>query len=437
MTGEDRITMSQMELKRLHIIRKAIDELISQIEAADILGLCVRQIQRMITRIKKEGDKGIIHKSLGKPSNNRTDEKIKTKAMTLYRTHYPDFGPTLGSEKLWERHRIKINDETLRLWLIEAGIDYDSRKPRPHRQWRQRKSSSGEMTQMDGSPHDWLEGRGPKLVLMGYKDDATGDVFARFYWYEGTFPAMDGLWRYIQKYGIPQSVYLDKHSTYKSPAKPSIEDELEDTQPMTQFGRACEELEIEVIWANSPQAKGRIERQFRTFQHRLVKELRLAAAKTLEEANKVLAAYLPKYNKRFSVAAANGTNLHRPIPKNLDLRTVFCVKEARVLRNDFTVSYKTKLYQILDAVRARSLEVREWLDGSLHISHKGQEVRFREVNHRPGKEESPKPDPKPRLVTKPVANHPWRQSYKTYPLINSYSQKEESSKEEKELLLVH
>src|SRR3989338_1893666 len=151
MARQDTITMSQRELKRLHIIRKTIDKLISQIDASDILGLCVRQIQRIIVRVKKEGDKGIIHKSLGEPSNNRTDEKIKTKVMALSRTHYPDFGPTLGSEKLLELHKIKINDETLRLWLIEAGIPYDSRKPRSHRQWRQRKSSSGEMTQMDGS----------------------------------------------------------------------------------------------------------------------------------------------------------------------------------------------------------------------------------------------------------------------------------------------
>ncbi len=429
--------MSQRELKRLHIIRKTIDKLISQIEAADILGLCVRQIQRMIARIKKEGDKGIIHKSLGKPSNNRTDEKIKTKAMTLYKTHYPDFGPTLGSEKLWERHKIKINDETLRLWLIETGTGYDKRKPRPHRQWRQRKSSFGEMTQMDGSHHDWLEGRGPWLVLMAYKDDATGDVFGRFYTYEGTFPAMDGLWRYIQKYGVPQSVYLDKHSPYKSLAKPSIEDELEDTQPMTQFGRACKELEIKVIWANSPQAKGRIERQFRTFQHRLVKELRLAGAKTLEDANKVLAAYLPKYNKRFSVAAASNTNLHRPLPKHLDPRSIFCVKEDRVLRNDWTVSHKTKLYQILDNIRAEVLEIQEWLDGSIHISNRGAEVNFKEIGQRPCKEFI-KPELKPRLITKPAMDHPWRQRpNKTYPLINSYSQKEESSKEDKGLLLVH
>ena len=437
MTREDRITMSQKDLNRLHIVHKILDKMLVQTKACDILKLCDRQIRRIVRRVRQEGDSGILHKSIGRESHNAMDKKIKTKAMTLYQTKYPDFGPTLGSEKLWERHKIKINDETLRLWLIEAGIDYDSRRPRPHRQWRQRKSSSGEMTQMDGSHHDWIEGRGPWLVLMGYKDDATGDVFARFYEYEGTFPAMDSLKRYIEKYGIPQSVYLDKHSTYKSFAKQTLEEELNDVYPMTQFGRACQEIGIEVIWANSPQAKGRIERQFRTFQHRLVKELRLENVKTLEEANQVLTAYLPKYNKRFSVAAANNTDLHRPIPEDLNLRSIFCIKEDRVLRNDFTISYKTKLYQILDNVRAQVLEVQEWLDGSLHISYKGAKVRFKEIAERPHKESS-KPEPRPRLITKPSVDHPWRQyPNKTYPLINSDSQKEESSKEEKGLLLVH
>lgn len=411
MTGEDRITMSQTDLKRLHIIHKAIDRAVTQIEASRLLGLCVRQIQRIAYRVKKEGDQGIIHRLWGKPSNNAIDQKTKDKVIVLYKTQYPDFGPTLGSEKLMERDRIKVNDETLRLWLIKAGIPYDQRKPRSHRQWRERKASFGEMTQMDGSHHDWLEGRGPKLVLMGYKDDAGSKVFARFYEYEGTLPAMDGLKRYVQKYGIPQSVYLDKHSTYKSFAKPTLGDELKNTHPMTQFERACKELGIEVIWANSPQAKGRIERQFRTFQHRLVKELRLVHAKTLEEANKALADYLPKFNKRFEVSPKSIADLHRPLPKGLDLRSVFCLKENRVLRNDFTVSYKTKLYQILDELRAQSLEVQEWLDGSLHISHECQQVRFKEVNHQPEKEAQPKLDPKPRIVTKPAMDHPWRKPF--------------------------
>ena len=459
------ITMSQEDLKRLHIIHKVMDEELTQANAGEILGLTKRQVRRIAKEVRRSGDRGIVHKLRGKPSNNAIDEKIKTKVITLYQTKYPDFGPTLGSEKLWERHKIKINDETLRLWLIKSGIDYDKRKPRPHRQWRERKSSFGEMTQMDGSHHDWLEARGPWLVLMAYKDDATGDVYARFYEYEGTFPAMSGLWRYIQKYGIPQSVYLDKHSTYKSPGKPSIKDELKNTHPMTQFERSCKELRINVIWANSPQAKGRIERQFRTFQHRLVKELRLAGSKTLEEANKVLTAYLPKYNRRFSVGASNKTDLHRPVPKDLDLRTIFCIKEDRVLRNDFTVSYETKLYQVLDNMKAESLEIQEWLDGSIHISHEGQKVRFRGIDQRPMKKEPAKTSLKPRVITKPAVDHPWRQyagqwdstvdslrlnaitgtiqikedtTLKPFSNVSTqFTKRKKEAKKEKELLLVH
>ena len=462
---EDKISMSQKDLNRLHVIHKILDKTLTQTKACDVLKLCARQIRRIVKRIKQKGDKGILHKARGKPSNNATDEKTKSKVINLYQTKYPDFGPTLGSEKLWERHKIKINDETLRLWLIKTGIDYDRRKPRPHRQWRERKPCFGQMTQMDGSHHDWLEGRGPWLVLMGYKDDATGDIYARFYEYEGTIPAMDGIWRYIKIYGIPQSVYLDKHSTYKSPAKPNLEEELENTRPMTQFERACKELEIEVIWANSPQAKGRIERQFRTLQNRLVKELRLAGSKTLEEANKVLREYLPQYNKRFSVAAANNTNLHRPIPKDLDLRSIFCIKEQRVLRNDFTVSFKTKLYQVTDSIKTRVLEIQEWVDGSLHLCHNRREVNFKEILDRPKKEAPLKIVPKARLVTKPSADHPWRKiplkphfrrsstSLKAHraalitkddpnpkpfsPLATEFTKRKKEAKKEKELLLVH
>ncbi len=409
MTGEDKIAMSQTDLKRLHVIRKSIDKLITQIDAAQFLELGVRQVQRLAVRIKLEGDKGILHKSLGKPSNNRTDEKVKAKVISLYKTHYPDFGPTLGSEKLWERDKIRVNNETLRRWLIGAKIPYDSRKPRAHRQWRPRKPCFGEMLQMDGSHHDWLEGRGPWLVLMAYKDDATSDVFARFYEYEGSLPALDSCKRYVEKYGIPQGVYLDKHSAYRCWRPPQIEEQLKgQTEVLTQFGRALEELSIDRIYAHSPQAKGRIERQFRTFQHRLIKELRLANVKTLEEANKVLSVYLPKFNARFRVLPLKSVNLHRPLPKDLDLRRIFCIKEDKVLRNDWTVLHNSKLYQILEPIKAETVQVQEWTDGSLHIVHKKQDVKFKQIEELPKKQELQQ---KPKVCvrpTPPAAYHPWR-----------------------------
>ncbi len=209
----------QGELKRLHVIQKVLERVIKQVEAAEILLLSSRQIGRIVKRIKIEGDKGIIHKSRGKPSNRRIPGKIRDRVIKLYRTQYQDFGPTLASEKLLEREGIGINDETLRRWLIETGDWKKTRKHRGHRRWRERKPHYGEMVQMDGSHHDWFEGRGPCCVLMGYIDDATGTVFGRFYDYEGTIPAMDSFKRYVKKYGLPMKVYLDKHTTYRSTAR--------------------------------------------------------------------------------------------------------------------------------------------------------------------------------------------------------------------------
>ena len=383
--------MTQGELKRLHVIRKALDKSITQSEAAGIIGLCLRQAQRIVKAVKVEGDKGVIHKSRGKPSNRALPDKIKDRALKLYKERYPDFGPTLGSEKLFEIDKIKINDETLRLWLLQAGISYKKRKAQPHRQWRERKHSFGEMIQMDGSHHDWFEGRGPECVLMGYIDDATGKPFARFYPYEGTLPAMDSFKRYIKKFGMPVSIYLDKHPTYKSTRKQTVEDELNNIEPLSQFSRALQELGVNVIYADSPQAKGRIERLFRTFQNRLIKEMRLKGIGSTEEANRFLKNYLPVYAKRFAVVPVNHTDLHRPIAKDIDLNAVFCVKTVRVLRNDFTVAYNGKLYQIEDNVNAEKVTVEERANGSIHISYRNTALKFKEITTRPKKQESQAP----------------------------------------------
>lgn len=390
MGREDRIEMSQRDLKRLHVIQEVLEKKLKQVKAAEVLGLSERQIRRLTRRVEEEGGKGILHRLVGKASNRRKDEKLKQKALKLYEEKYWDFGPTLGSEKLLEIDGIKLSDETLRLWLMEGGISYEGRKKRKHRQWRERKGCFGEMVQMDGSHHDWLEGRGGELVLMGYKDDATGKVHGRFYEYEGTLPALDGLKRYLDKYGIPQSVYLDRHATYKSTKRIGLEEELAGRkQTLSQFERACEELGIHVIHANSPQAKGRIERQFRTFQHRLIRELRLAGAKSLEEANQVLSGYLPKYNRRFEVPAANKANLHRPVPEKLNLKSIFSIKEKRVVRNDLTIAYGAQFFQILDSTPAKSVMVEERLDGTLHLTHQAKSLRFKEIPALPKPAQAP------------------------------------------------
>ena len=440
MAGEDIITMTQGELKRLHIIRKAIDKAITQREASEIIGITLRQAQRVVLRIRREGDSGIINRSRGKQSNRAKQDKLKNKVLELFKSKYPDFGPTLASEKLFERDKIKVNDETLRLWLVENNIPYKKRRKRPHRQWRERKARYGQMVQMDGSEHYWLEGRGPYCVFMGYIDDATGIPFGRFYEYEGTIPAMDSFKRYIKKRGIPLSIYLDKHTTYKSNAKPSLEDDLNNIEHLSQFERALKELDVDVIHANSPQAKGRVERLFETFQDRLVKELRLEGAKTIDEANKVSERFLSGYAKRFGVKARYSDDLHRAIPKGVDLDRILCIKTEHALRNDFTIAHNSKLYQISDNIRAKKVMVEEYVDGSMVIYHKDKPLSFKEITARPKKEEPKKAyEFKLKRIYAPVsADHPWR-NFKFgsgYPQYSHYSQREKVAQKEKGLLLL-
>jgi hypothetical protein len=408
MAEEDMIMARQGELKRLHVIEKVLEGIVKQVEAAEILSLSGRQIRRIVKRIRSEGSGGIIHRSRGKPSNRRISDKIKERVINLYRTQYKGFGPTLASEKLLERNRIGISDETLRLWLIEAGDWRKVRRRRRHRQWRERRHHDGEMIQMDGSHHDWFEGRGPWCVLMGYVDDATGRVFGRFYEYEGTVPAMESFKRYIQTYGLPMSVYLDKHTTYKSPAKASIEDQLKDCPALSEFERVLKELGVELIHANSPQAKGRIERLFGTFQDRLVKEMRLRGIRTIEEANRFLEEYLPEYNSRFAVCPREKDNLHRPIGRGVNLDAILCIQTERTLRNDFTVAHNRKLYQVEDSIPSPKVMVQDRLDGSIRITYKNRALRFREISERPIPEKKPVPMVRLRRSFTPPTDHPWR-----------------------------
>jgi hypothetical protein len=264
------------------------------------------------------------------------------------------------------------------------------------------------MVQIDGSHHAWFEDRGEPCVLMGYIDDATGDVFGRFYDYEGTMPAMDSLKRYIRRRGLPLKVYLDGHSTYKSTAKPTIQDELEGVEPLSEFERALKELGVEVSHAHSPQAKGRIERLFRTFQDRVIKEMRLRGVRTIEEGNRFLAEYLPVYNKRFSVRPREKDDLHRALPKGMDLDAILCMKTERTLRNDFTVAHNHKLYQIEEATRASKVIVQDRMDGSMRITYQGQALRFREIAERPIRENKQLVLRRRRSTYIPPADHPWR-----------------------------
>lgn len=410
MAEKDSITMSQRELRRLHFVKNAIGKVITQAEAAEAIEISERQVRRIVRRVREAGEGGIVHGSRGRRSNRATPDKLKAKILDLFKKQYPDFGPTLASEKLFERDKIAINDETLRLWLLEAKIPYPQRKKRPHREWRERKPRLGEMVQTDGSHHDWFEGRGPKCVLMGYIDDATGRPWGRFEPYEGTLPAMRSLRSYIKRYGIPASLYLDKHMTYRSPKQQTLEDELAGKRAMSQFQRAAEDLGIHVIHANSPQAKGRVERIFRTFQDRLIKEMRLANICGIEEGNRFLARYLPVYYKRFGVVPSEAGDMHRPVSEELDLNRVLCIKTAHVLRNDFTVAHEGKLYQVLDNIQAKKVVVEERMDETMVIRYGEQSLRFKLIVA-----QAQKLTPKPRgfvfsmrKISVPSFGHPWR-----------------------------
>lgn len=402
------IVMSQKESNRLHIIRQTIDKAISQDQAAALLGLTDRQVRRIARNVRMAGNAGICHKSRGKRSHNRIADKVKDKAVALCRERYKEFGPTHANEKLFALHKIKISEETLRGWFQEEQVPYKMRKKRPHRQWRLRKPHRGEMVQMDGSHHDWFEGRGPWCVLMGYVDDATGTVFARFYEYEGTLPAMDGFKRYIRLYGLPQSVYLDRHSTYKATAKQTIEEELNDIQPMSHFEKSLATLGVEVIHAYSPQAKGRVERLFGTFQDRVVKEMRLAGVTNIAEGNTFLDGYLPEYNRKYAREAAQKADFHRPVVNKRALDTILSIKTDRSLRNDFTIAHNRKLYQIKSNVQAKKLTVEERTDGTMRITKNGQQLRYQEILVRPILEKRATKKIRPSRSWIPSESHPWK-----------------------------
>jgi hypothetical protein len=409
MIREDRVTMSGKELRRVHVIHRVMDKQLTQVKAGALLGLTTRQVRRLIARVRQEGDQGLVHRARGKPSNRRMAEPIKAKVLRVYTTQYGDFGPTLAAEKLAERHGITLSDETLRLWLRARGSDHFTRRKRPHRAWRERRGHRGELVQLDGSHHDWFEGRGPRCVLMAYIDDASSRVCARFYEYEGTIPAMDSFRRYVTRHGLPLALYADQHTTYQSPAEPTVEEQLAGVEPTSQFGRALRELGVELIPAYSPQAKGRVERLFKTFQDRLIKEMRLAGIVTLEAANRFLEGYLPIYNRRWAVPPAQAADLHRPTPTGRELDRILCLKTTRCLRNDGTIAHQGQLYQIHDTVRATHVQVEERLDGTLRIRHHGRLLDYHVIAARPKTQrEEGTQVPSPRRSVIPRPNHPWR-----------------------------
>lgn len=416
MTRRDSNLMSIKEVRKYEEIKRVLSGQLTQVAAAKNLGVSVRQVRRMVRRVEKTGESGLIHGLRGKDSCKRIKSEKKEQIIDICADRYKGFSLTLTQEKLLEIEKISINRESLRDMLMTVGLWEPVRKGKRHRKWRERKAYYGEMVQLDGSVHDWLEGRGPMMVLMSFIDDATGRVHAEFFDYEGTIPAMALLKKYIKKYGIPKIVYLDRHSTYKSQREATIEEQLKNEKPMSQFERACKELGIEVIHAYSPQAKGRIERSFKTHQDRLVKEMRLANICTKEEANKFLKEYyLPKHNRKFSVLPAKEEDVHMQLREEHNLDKVLVIRTERTVKNDYTIAHDNNLYQLTAsrALKGRKVTVIEKLNLQMSVEYKGENIRFSKIDLKQMIMESErmKPEKVVRKVIKrghkPAKNHPW------------------------------
>ena len=404
MGHKDIIVMSVKEIERLKVVTDVTEKRISQKIASKRLNLSSRQIRRLIKRFKTQGAKGLANKHRNTVSNRKLPDDLRLKVLELYKQNYPDFRPTFFCEKLYELHNIEISKETARKWLLNEGLWKRERKIKLRKSLRERKPCFGEMLQLDGSKHDWFEGKRDKAVLMSFIDDATGFIFSRFYEYEGTIPAMSLLKQYTEEYGLPMSIYSDKHTTYKSTDK--------NKEALSQFGRALEELGIELIHANTPQAKGRIERSFRTLQDRLVKEMRLKNIRGIETANDFLKQYLPVFNSKFNVIPFDNTDVNIKIDKTVNLDDYLCIKQERTVKNDNTISYNSKLYQLEPGVRAKKVTIEERIDGSVHIKYNGISLKYKEIIKRPAK--LTEKVIKIRKEYIPPAGHPWRQSFNKY-----------------------
>jgi transposase len=373
----DRIPMSQRERDVLKIMQPVLQGERTQAEAAQLLGLSVRQIRRLQRKLEAGGDAAIVHGLRGKPSNHQADSKFKASVLEAYRQRYPDFGPTLASEKLAEED-LAVCPQTLRRWLIEAGLWQRKRRREAHRSRRPRRACFGELVQMDASIHDWLEGRGEEIVLLNMIDDATSYIMARFYPSGTTEAHMDLLGRWLKRLGRPLALYTDRHSIFepqdKGQASPNA---------MTQFGRALSELGIELIRAHSPQAKGRVERSFGTAQDRWVKELRLAKVTDCEGANEVLGRLLPAHNRRFSKAARQEADAHRPLGPGHDLAAILSIQHERVVANDYTVRFNNRFYQLLPpplpGQRGGKVVIELRLDGTMAIRFRGNYLKYAEL----------------------------------------------------------
>ncbi len=409
---ERHLLMSGKERTRLGVMKQIKAKLLSVVAAAELLRLSYRQAKRVWRRYQKQGDEGLVHCGRGRAGNRCKKAKLRERILARYKKRYPDFGPTLAAEHL-NSEGLEVDHETLRRWLLAKGFWTLKRRRQKHRHWRERKACFGELVQMDGSHHDWFEGRRGPAVLMVMIDDATNRTYAQFSEQETTRAAYDTFEGYVRRHKLPVGLYVDRDSIYRTEREPNLAEQLAGQEPLTQFGRAMKGLGVALELAYSPQAKGRVERRNGLLQDRLVKELRLAGISELGKANGFLEEkFLPELNRRFWVKPAQEADAHRPVPRNL--AEALNWEEERVVQRDWTVAWQGRWFQIDSGHEAlclvgRSVIVRLLRDGTVQVVREEQRLKCRELAQRPS------PAPRPKVLrtgtpqTKPKAGHPWRQ----------------------------
>jgi transposase len=406
------LVMSAKERLRLRVLAEVSTGSMSLSAAALKLGLSYRQMRRVRRRHEREGDGGLVHRLRGKQSNRKIAAALRTKVLELCREKYVGFGPTLVSEYLLELDEpVAVSHDTVRRWQREQGLLPQGRRRGKHRRRRERRSRCGELVQMDGSWHDWFEGRSAWCCLMVMIDDATGTVFARFYERETLDAAFDVFGRYAAAKGLPGGLYVDRAGIYRSDKEPTLEQELAGERPLTHFGRAMKTLEVELILATSPQAKGRVERVNGTLQDRLVKAMRLANLSDIASANRFLdQSFLASFNAKFNVAAADASDAHRAVAA--ELGEVLCEQHERKVGRDWCVQWRGTLLQIDKQHEAlnlpgKSVTLQDRPGGTVQLTWQQQTLAWRQVKARPTR-----PRPKPTIVNNkrwtPSPHHPWK-----------------------------
>lgn len=411
---DELLTMSNREITRLEAMQRIKDKRLTQKEAARMLNLSVRQVKRLYRAYKAQGTQGLVSQRRGKPSNHRLEAEMQQKAIDLLYEHYRDFGPTLAHEKLTEKHALQISRESVRRIMIEAGIwkPKHAKKPSAH-QMRERRACFGELVQIDGSDHAWFEERGPKCTLLVYIDDATGQLGEL--WFvpeETTFAYFEATRHYLERLGKPVAFYSDKHGIFRvNQPRP-----LGLSSGLTQFGRAMQELDIQIICANSPQAKGRIERANQTLQDRLVKELRLRGISDMGAGNAFLPEFREDFNRRFAVAPRSSHDAHRPLLTRDNLDLILTQQKTGTLSKNLTVQYKHIVYQIQTnrpgyALRNAQVTLYENAKGEVTILYKNKPLTYTIFHKSPRQAEvvdSKTLDHHIQPPQPPSPDHPWR-----------------------------